>query len=359
MFIVDAHLDLAYNALRFDRNLRQSLDAIRQREAELVSRPNGIATVSLPELQRGGIGLVFASIFTMPERSNRTLPGNRVLTYRDPAGANYAGRLQLDYYHRLADELPFIRLVGNRAGLEQVVASHRPDNPTPLLGLVPLLEGADPITRPEQLEEWVARGLRVIGPAWDDTAYAAGAWREGGGFSKAGHHLLELMAHFGLILDLTHLSEKASLEALDQYPGPICATHCNARSLLAGAGPRHLSDQQIRLIAGRGGVIGTVIFNRFLKAGYDSGSPKESVSLADVVAHIDHNCQLLGNANHVGIGSDMDGGYGWADVPAGINSIADLPQIGTALAERGYSPDDITAIMGGNWLSFLRHTWKA
>lgn len=355
MFIVDAHLDLAYNALRFGRDLRRPVATIRQQEADLPLLPNGVATVSLPDLMRGGVGLVFASLFAMPTRSNKSLPGNKTLTYSDPAGAYHAGRLQLDYYHRLADELEQIRLVGNKTTLDQVVASHRPGQ-KPLLGLLPLMEGADPVLRPEQLEEWYGQGLRVIGPAWDDTAYAAGAWREGGGFTKAGRHLLEVMAAFGFILDITHLSEKASLEALDSYPGPLCATHCNARALLPALGQRHLSDQQIRRVGERGGVIGTVIFNRFLKAGYDSNSPKESVTLTDVVAHIDHVCQVLGNAAHVGIGSDMDGGYGWADVPAGINTIADLPNIATRLAQHGYSPTDIAAVMGNNWLTFLQQS---
>ena len=360
--IVDAHLDLAYNAINNGRLLHQPLTDIRASEPRKLD--DGIATVSIPEIRQGGIGLLFGTIFTMPA-NNAILSTAADLSYRTQAEAHRLGMGQLDYYHRLVDNDPTIRLVTDLSSLREVVASHADIRPLPaeaeerngrLLGIVPLMEGADPIRQPEELELWIERGLRIVGPAWDDTSYASGAWRGSRhGFTKAGLHLLEVMADYNLILDLSHLSEKAALEALERYEGHLIASHSNCQALVNGE--RQLSNQQIQLIGERGGVIGVVLYNRFLKAGHRRGEPKQLVTLDHVVAHIDHICQLLGDADHVGIGSDLDGGIGYEDIPAEMNSIADLAQIGQKLRERGYPETAVTAVMGQNWINLLERTW--
>lgn len=354
VLIVDAHLDLAYNALRFGRDLRLPLADLRAREKK---PPNGdIATVTIPALLEGGVALVFGTLFVMPASNNTHMPENRKMVYEDADQAYAAAGAQLDYYHRLADEDERVRLVRDSAELEEVLNSQQ-DGESPLLGIVPLMEGADPVRDPQELEEWYERGVRIIGPAWDDTRYAGGAWRAGEGFTREGYALMEVMADLGFILDVTHLSEKAVYEALDRYEGPVIASHSNARALVPGQ--RQLDDRQIRTLAERDGVVGVVLFNRFLKAGYARTDPKESVTVADVVAHIDHICQLLGDAEHVGIGSDLDGGVGRDDIPAEMDSVADLRLIVPALAERGYGDEEIANIMGGNWLRRLRSVFGA
>jgi len=356
MFIVDAHLDLAYNALRYDRDLRLELTAAREREKELRDHPHGTITTTLPELLKSEIGLIFGTLFVLParrsRRRDRSEPANERMMYEDADQAYRAAGEQLDYYRRLADEIEPVRMVGDLESLEEVLASHD-EGGQQLLGIVPLMEGADPVRAPEEVEEWYERGVRVIGPAWDDTQYAHGAWRGGGGFTKEGFALMEMMADQGIILDVTHLSEEATFEATDRYEGVLIASHSNARSLVPGG--RQLSDEQIRRLAERNGVTGVVMNNHFLKAGYRKSDPKESVTLDDVAAHIDHVCQLLGSADHVGIGSDMDGGFGRDDVPAEIESIADLRKIGDALQEKyGYDDGDVAKIMGENWVERLR-----
>ncbi|HZD11292.1 MAG TPA: membrane dipeptidase [Candidatus Binatia bacterium] len=355
MFIVDAHLDLAYGALRFDRDLLRPLEETRRREARRGSHPEGIITVNIPALLEGGVGLVFATLFAMPESANKTLTSNRRLVYSDAHQAHQVAGEQLDYYWRLADEVEQLRIVTDRQMLEEVLASHEDENAENLLGFVPLMEGADPVRDPRELEEWYERGVRIIGPAWHDTRYAHGA---GGseGFTKEGFLLMEVMADLGFILDITHLSDKGSFEAFERYEGQVIASHSNARALVPHH--RHISDELIRRLAERDGVTGVVLFNRFLKAGYTRSDPKESVTLQQVAAHIDHICQLLGDAKHVGIGSDMDGGFGLRETPAELNSSADLPLLGDVLAERGYSEEDIAAIMGLNWIERLRGVLK-
>lgn len=354
MIIVDAHLDLAYNALTHGRNYLQTLKEIRASEASLAA--HDIATVSFPQLREAGIGLVFGTLFVLPANTPDALASEKGFVYHDAQGAHQLAMDQLDYYHRLADqESNRIRLVTNIKKLDEVVQSQVEDD-VPLLGIVLLMEGADPIRAPQELEMWVEKGLRLIGPAWDDTRYSAGAWRESRhGLTKEGKELLEMMAQFGLILDLTHMNERSSLEALESYEGPLVATHSNARALVPGE--RQLSDEQIRLIGERDGVIGVVLYNRFLRAGHRKGDPKHLVTLDHVAAHIDHICQIFGDAQHVGIGSDFDGGLGAADIPAELDSSADLPQIVTKLREYGYSDIDIAAIMGENWIQILRRTF--
>lgn len=354
MLIVDAHLDLAYNLLEHGRDQTQPLADIQA--AENGRSRNGIATVTLPELQKGNVGLVFSTIFVLPATSSLAgSDGDSKVSYRNPEEAHKQGTKQLDYYHRLADELPHVRLVTDRKRLEEVVASQQQADGR-LLGLVPLMEGADPIRQPEEAELWYERGVRIIGLAWDDTRYASGAWRGSRhGLTADGRRLLEIMADFGFIADLTHMSEKASLETLDLYPGPVVATHSNGRVLVPGE--RQLSDVQIRLLSERQGVIGIVLANSFLRAGHKRGDRKALVTLDHVVAHIDHICQLTGSAAHVGIGSDLDGGFGQNDIPAELESAADLPKIGAKLLAHGYSQADVAAIMGGNWLGLLRRAF--
>jgi membrane dipeptidase len=353
MFIVDAHLDLAYNALRHNRNLLKSVADIRKAEAGK-THPNGVSLVSFPDLREANVGLVFGTIFIMPANSRFAGFEDSNLSYETAEQAHQLGQTQLDYYHRLADEVDYIRLVGNTTELDEVVASYQ-DGQEKLVGIVPLMEGADPIREAAEAEMWYERGLRVVGLAWDDTRYAAGAWGAGGGLTKEGHQLLEVMASFGFILDLTHMSEEASLTCLDHYDGTIIATHSNARALVPS--PRQLSDTQIRRIAERDGVVGIVLANSFLKSGHVRRGPKEAVTLEHVVAHIDHICQVVGDAAHIGLGTDFDGGFGAESVPAEIKNLSDLPLIGTALKEKGYSQQDIDGFMGQNWLKMLRRTW--
>lgn len=354
MLIVDAHLDLAYSALRFGRNLRLPVPDARRSDGDKSHLPEGTITVTIPALLEGGVALVFATLFVLPEAANATLPDNRRMVYADADEAYGAAGEQLDYYRQLADEVDRVRLVTDSQSLEEVLASHRQPEAEPLLGLVPLMEGADPVRHPQELEEWYERGVRIIGPAWQNTRYAHGSGSRDG-FSKEGLHLMEVMADLGFILDISHLSDKAAFEALERYEGTVVATHSNARALVPR--PRHITDDQIRLLAERGGMTGVVLYNSFLKPEYTRSDPKESITLQDVAAHIDHVCQLLGDARHVGIGSDMDGGFGLEDTPAEIDSSADLPHLAAVLGERGYGEEDIAAIMGLNWIERLRAAW--
>ncbi len=354
MIIVDAHLDLAASALGFGRNLLSPIPTIRKTE----KRKDNIVSVTIPALQAGGVAIAFGTLFAMPRTVAEQFPLNMpALNYPDDAPQDFrqaraheVAMRQIDYYQRMADENEHVTLLQSWSDVENVIASQETD--APQLGILIHMEGADPVREPEEIELWVEHGLRSIGFAWDDTRYTPGQWREAGNLPRDGYRLLERMGQYNLLCDLTHMSEKATFDVLEAYEGPVAATHCNARALVSGT--RQLSDAQIRALADRDGVIGAVLFNRFLRQDHAQGDRKSLVTLDHVVAHIDHVCQLLGNADHVGIGSDMDGGFGAEDTPTGIDSSADLPKIATALKAFGYDAESIEKIMHGNWLRLMR-----
>jgi membrane dipeptidase len=229
------------------------------------------------------------------------------------------------------------------------------DNAHPRIGLVLLMEGADAIRHPDTLIDWYEAGVRIVGPAWAGTRYAGGT-DEPGPLTDAGRDLLKVMAEVGTILDLSHLTEEGALEALERYEGPLIASHSNplARIPHSPKPERHFQDHILTLLAEREGVMGTVLSNAFLKDGWIKGDDREAVSMDDVTACIDHVCQVVGNAAHVGIGSDFDGGFGLDTVPAALDNVAELGLIGDALSAHGYSQEAVEGILGGNWLRFLR-----
>jgi membrane dipeptidase len=352
--IVDAHQDLAWNALTFGRDYTRAVAAARaaERNSPAVLR-NGNTLLGLPEYLQGQIAVIFGTLFDAPARQQSGAWDAQA--YATPQEAHVLAQAQLDYYHRLADDNEAFELIGSRADLERVLVSWDPPDPAPRVGLVPLMEGADPIREPQEAEAWMARGVRIVGLAWSATRYAGGT-AEPGPLTPEGRRLLDVMADIGLILDLSHASDESFFQALDRFPGTVIASHANARALVKEfARPeRLLSDDMIRRLAEAGGVIGVVPYNRFLKSGWQAGDPKHAVTLADVVAHIDHICQVTGSAAHVGLGSDFDGGFGVERTPAEIDTVADLQKLDGALRAHGYAPADVEAILGQNWINLLR-----
>jgi membrane dipeptidase len=352
MLIIDAHEDVVWNALTFGRDPARSAYYYRRTEAGTDAvKHNGSCTVGLPEWLLGHVGVIFVTLFSAPANHRGGAWDTQV--YADPQEAHRRAGEQLDFYRRLAGEHELIELIEDQSQLEVVVSSWADDVDLTerRVGLVLLMEGADPVRQPGEAEEWFERGVRVVGLAWDATRYAGGTYTPGP-LTDLGRELLEVMADVGMILDLSHADEPAYLEALERYEGTVIASHSNPRRF--NPGRRGLSDEMIANLVERDGVVGIVPYNRFLKPDHRRGDPKSDVTIGDVVAAIDYVCQLSGNALHVGIGSDFDGGFGAEDIPDGMDTVADLRKIGDALASYGYAPGDIAAILGDNWLRILR-----
>ncbi len=356
--VIDAHEDIAWNILTFGRDYTRSVGETRAVEAgSHTILQNGNTLLGWSEWVLGRVAVIFASLFASPKRWQED--AGDILVYSDDAEANRLYWQQMDIYRRLVDEQDEkFGLIENLADLEETLATwDREPERTPRLGLVLSMEGAEGIRDPGELEEWFQRGLRIIAPCWAGTRFAGGT-HEPGPLTDEGRDLLEAMAGLGLVLDLSHMAEEATLEALDRYEGVLIATHSNARALLPGSETpdRHLSDLIIRRIAERDGVIGVVPYNRFLSSDWRDGDPRELVTIDRVIDQIDHMCQVVGSAAHVAIGSDFDGGFGLEQAPAGLDSVADLQLIGKTLASRGYDQEAVELILGGNWLRILRHS---
>ncbi|MDD5369886.1 MAG: membrane dipeptidase [Anaerolineaceae bacterium] len=364
--IVDAHEDLADNMLVHARDYTRSAAETRRLEAQVPEdhRPES-TLIGWDAYQRGEIAVVFSTLFAAPLRAQSN-PNE--LAYSDYSQAHHMYMRQLDLYHRLTDDHPDqFRLIEKKPDLQAVLADwatpiavredtddHRPNGHP--VGLVVLMEGADGVQSPAELEEWWAGGVRIIGLAWAGTRYSGGT-REPGPLTSEGRALIEAMADLGFTLDLSHMDPQAALQALERFPGTVIASHANPLGMLKGSDSnRHLPDAVVQGLIERGGVIGIVPYNRFLRYNWTQADGKNALTLNDVVAHIDYICQRAGDARHVGIGSDFDGGFGLPSVPAEIDTIADLQKLAPLLAEKGYSPADIEAIMGGNWLSILEKT---
>jgi membrane dipeptidase len=355
--LVDAHQDLAWNMLSFGRDYTLSAAETRRRELDtLAQQVNGSTLLGWPDYQLGKVGVIFSTLFAAPAR--RKLGDWDQQCYFNGEEAHLRYSLQLDAYDRLVEEHPaMFRKIENHADLQSLVEHwQRVDFDEHPVGLVILMEGAEGVRDPAELEHWYQRGVRIIGPAWAGTRFCGGT-REPGPLTQEGFALLEGMAEFNFTLDLSHMDEMATLQALETYPGPIIASHANALALLQGTSSnRHLTDRVIQGLLERGGTIGIVPANNFLRPNWKESGGRSSVTLDYFVAQIDTICQMAGDAHHVGIGSDFDGGFGLQSVPSDVETIADLRKIIPILSQKGYTEVDISAILGGNWLVHLQNT---
>lgn len=340
-WLIDGHEDLAYNAVVIGRDLTRPVAEIRRAEGEPPGHGEGTATVSLPALRAADVCVVLATLFETPAR---VAAQHGIAGYRAPEEAHAQAMAQLDYYQAL-HERGEATLIRTRHELEAVVAGQ-----SPRPGLVPLMEGADPLRTPDDLAAFVARGVRIVGPAWHGTRYAGGT-TEPGPLTPLGFALLEEMARLGVVLDISHLADEACAQALAAFPGRVVATHANSRALVPGE--RQLTDDVVRAIADRDGVIGLVCYNRFIRAGWTEAQGKAAISLHDLLPHARHLAGLAG-ARRLALGSDLDGGIGREHVPREIDTAADLPALAGVLEAGGFTPEEVEAILHGNWLRFLR-----
>lgn len=352
--LIDAHQDLAWNIRTLGRDYTLSAQEIRQKESgsEAITF-NGSSLLGWENYQQGQVAIVFATLFVSPER--KKLGGLDSQVYRDFEEAHRLYKKQAETYQALAGDHPDkFRLVQTKSDLAEVIDAwkgQRTDHP---VGLVMLMEGAEGVRSPAELEDWWEMGVRIIGPAWVGTRFCGGS-HEPGPLTDEGRSLLKGMVETGFALDISHMDELAARQALDEYAGQIIASHANCAALIQGyEGNRQLSDEVIRCLIRREGIIGLLPYLAFLKNGWQIQHGRQGFSLADpFAAHIDHVCQLAGNARHAGLGTDFDGGFGVESVPEDVDTIADLQKLDPVLAARGFEKDEIEGIMSGNWLRFL------
>jgi membrane dipeptidase len=328
MMIVDAHLDLAYNVARGRDVLRPA--------AEQPADETYVATVGLPDLKRGGVGLICTTVFCMPSYDGRA-------GYRTADEARAVAHDQLRWYHRCerSGQLRFVRSANDLPS--RPVAENEP------LPAIMLKEGPDALRTPDDLPGWFEAGLRIVGLAWRQTRFAGGTDTPGP-LTPEGVELIRHLDQFGVIHDASHLADESFWQFIDRASGPVMASHSNCRAIVPT--DRQLSDDMIRAIVRRDGVIGINFYDKFLMPPDEYG--KRRCNLKDVTRHINHICYLAGETKHVALGTDMDGGLGRNEIPEEIITSADLPKLADELRREGFDEPAIRGIMGENWLRFFR-----
>ena len=353
--IADSHLDLAFSALQVNRDLTVPAATIRTHDAPAVMRTFGSCTVSFHELRKGHVGLVFGTATAkVGPKDNWTGLG-----MYDQTQCYGVVRGHIAYYQAMERE-GVIRIVRSAQDLDRVVASWEDPAPDTPIGLVLAFEGCDGIRDPEQVREWYDLGVRVAGLThYGVSRYAHGTGTEGGLLPTA-RPLLDAFREAGIIVDLTHLSDPSHWELLDVYDGPVLASHSNCRALVPNQ--RQLSDDMIKSIIERGGVIGAAFDVWMLDPEWGHEQPAyeqiTNATLETVADHVDHVCDLASNARHAAIGTDLDGGYGTEQSPRDLNTIADLRKFAEIFARRGYSDEEAGNILSGNWIRLLKAAWS-
>ena len=347
--VFDGHLDLAMNALEWNRDLRWSVAEIRDSEKGMTDKPDRArGTVSFPAMRKGNVGVCVATQIARYVKRGSNLPG-----WNSPEQAWAQTQGQLAWYRSMeeAGEMVQIRTSGELR--KHLLLWENPPANAPI-GYILSLEGADSIISIDYLERAYEYGLRAVGPAH----YGPGTYAQGtdasGPLGTKGRELIREIGRLGLILDVTHLSDESFWEALDIFHGPVWASHNNCRIFVPHN--RQFSDQQILELAARDAVIGVALDAWMMVPDWIRGkSDPESmgVTLQILVNNIDHICQLAGNSLHAGIGSDLDGAFGTEQTPYDLDTIADLQKVPAMLTERGYSSQDIKNIMSYNWIRFL------
>ena len=357
--LIDGHLDLAMNAVGQERDQTLSVEAIREREAK-ADKSRGMATTTLAELRSGQTAMVVATLIARCKPwVDPARPMLRTdLDYAHPSMAHAMAAAHLAYY-RWLERQGEIRIIMRREALDAHLDAWPENNADDKqVGVIVMMEGADPITNAEELAMWVAAGVRCLSLAhFGHSRFAAGtpsmdpkSSEKDGPLTPLGVELLQAMNDQPMALDLTHTADTSFFQAVEIFDGAVCATHANCRALAPNA--RQLTDEQLKIIINRDGVIGIAMHYAMLRPGYGEGLLPKDVTLDHVAEHIEHICDIAGSAGHVAIGSDLDGGFGNEATPMGIDRHADLQKLVDVLERRGFSTTDIEQICHGNWHRF-------
>jgi membrane dipeptidase len=311
-------------------------------------------TVSLDALRKGNIGLVVAT-----QIARYIEPGSKLPGWNSPQQAWAQTQGQLAWYKAMEEEGEMVQIKDLRSlGIHLNTWNDTTDSKKSI-GYILSLEGADSLVTLQNLEKAYDYGLRAIGPAH----YGPGRYANGtdatGKMNANGLELLKKMEQLNIILDATHLCDDAFWQALDHFHGTVWASHNNCRSLVDHN--RQFSDEMIKVLIERDAVIGAALDAWMMVPGWirqESNPMQMCCNMEVMIDHMDHICQIAGNALHIGIGSDLDGAFGKEQCPYDLDTIADLQKIPDLLGKRGYKEEDIRNVMSENWIRFLSRVWK-
>ena len=343
--IIDGHLDLSMNAMEWNRDLRMPIEEIRALEKGLTDKPDrGLSTVCFPEMRKGNIKLCIATLIARYAKPSHPLGG-----WRSPEQAWSMAQSQLSWYREM-ERQGEMKQVRNSEDLKIALNAQKDSEANDIHYLLSL-EGADSIVTMDHLAQLRAEGLIAVGPAH----YGPGTYSYGtdsdGPIGEKGKLLLKTMDELDMVLDVTHLSDTSFWEALEVFQGPIWASHSNCRSIVNHN--RQFTDDQIKVIIERGGIIGLPLDAWMMVPGWIRGEShpnNTSVTLEHMMDHLLHICDITGNVDHVAIGTDLDGGFGREQCPSDVQTIADLQTLNEILHSRGFDDESIQKVLNKNWL---------
>src|SRR5712664_1073985 len=362
--VVDMHADTTQRLVDENVDLEQRLsgghfDAVRAKE--------------------GGLDAQFFSIWVEPE-----------LFGGGGAGAMKRADVQIEAVRNLAAKHPETwELATTAADVRRIAAAGK------IAALMGMEGGYAIDEKIENVGRYYQMGVRYMSPAWSvSTSWAGSSGDEAGktrGLNDFGKRVIREMNRLGMMVDVSHLSDRAFWDIVNTSTRPVIATHSGCRAIADV--PRNLTDDMIVALAKTGGVINVIFYPEHIEPGYSEKKKKVDaaitalvqraseeekgdvahkklardrvrreeylkrlppVSVARIVDHIDHIVKLVG-IDHVGIGSDFDGIQA---VPADLKSVADLPNLTKELLRRGYSESDIDKILGGNMLRVMEEVEK-
>jgi membrane dipeptidase len=296
-------------------------------------------------LRKGGVGAVFFSAYVDADYVKAKQSAHRALEMIDT--------IRHDIVERHSNDFVLATTAGD------VEAAHRQGKIAALIGV----EGGHAIEDNLRiLRDFYALGARYM----TLTHFNTNNWADSSGdlnnpkvkhhngLTSFGREVVQEMNRLGMIVDVSHVSDKTFWDVLEVSRAPVFASHSSCRALTDN--PRNMTDEMIRAMARKGGVIQINFYCNFVTKGpVEPGSESSPASLDDVVAHIDHAVKLAG-IDAVGIGSDFDG---IPCAPKGLEDVSKFPSLTRALLEKGYSAEDIRKIYGGNTLRLMRAVEKA
>ena len=300
----------------------------------------------IPRLQQGGVGAVFFSVYVAATYVDGNHSANRALQMIDTVR------------HDIIDKYPGTFVPAYSAA--DIECAHKQHKIAALMGI----EGGHAIEdSPRLLRDFYRLGVRYMTLThWNTNHWADSSGditndkvEHHNGLTPLGKEIVGEMNRLGMMVDISHVADKTFYDALATSTAPLIASHSACRAITDV--PRNMTDDMIRALAQKGGVIQLNFYCSFLSQ-KAADAPKDApvrATLSDLLAHIDHVRQIAG-IDAIGIGTDFDG---ITCAPIGLDDVSKFPNLTRALLEHGYSSADIRKIYGGNTLRLMRAVEQA
>ena len=286
--------------------------------------------VDLPRLLDAHVNCVFFAIYVESQ-------------FKPERALKRALELMEQFYSQVEEYSDKVKLVKSFRELEEGYKESK-------ICAVLSLEGAEPVQDSLLLLRIFKRlGVRCMSLTWNERNMLADGCREQrtkGGLTNRGVEYVKEAERLGIILDVSHLNDAGFWDLIELVKKPIIASHSNCRTLCDT--PRNLTDEQLKALAEKGGVVGVNFAPNFL-------TKSKSATVDDVVRHINHIVEVTG-VEHVGLGTDYDG---IGSTPIDLEDVSKLPRLTAKLIEHGYSDEEIRKILGENFIRVMKQCWTA